>query len=102
MLTVGLVVGGVGYLALARYVWRYRAAAGGRGLFAVLLSVFWWTTFYALELHSRTVAEAQVWSGLKYLGVVALPPALLIFSLEYTGRRPVGRRVLALLAVEPA
>src|SRR5450755_1808529 len=101
VLAAGLVLGGLGYLALAWYVWRYRAAAGGRGLLGILLSAFVWTTFYALELSSRTVAVAQVWSALKFIGVVGMPPALLIFSLEYTGRREIGRRALALLAIEP-
>jgi serine phosphatase RsbU (regulator of sigma subunit)/PAS domain-containing protein len=101
VLATGLVLGGLGYLALAWYVWRYRAAAGGRGLLAVLVSVFVWTTFYALELSSRTVPTALVWSSLKYFGVLGLPPSLLAYAVEYTGRRGLSRRALALLCVEP-
>src|SRR5450631_2417959 len=101
VLAAGLVLGGLGYLALAWYVWRYRAAAGGRGLLAILLSVVVWTTFYALELSARTVSGAELWSGLKFFGVVGMPPALLSFSLEYTGRRGLSRRALGLLAIEP-
>ena len=101
VLAAGLVLGGLGYLSLAWYVWRYRAAAGGRGLLGILLSVFIWTSFYALELASRTVASAEVWSALKYIGVVGMPPALLSFAVEYTGRRGLSRRTLGLLAIEP-
>ncbi|HEX2806300.1 MAG TPA: histidine kinase N-terminal 7TM domain-containing protein, partial [Kineosporiaceae bacterium] len=101
VLGAGLALGGLGYLALAWYVWRYRAAAGGRGLLAILLSVFVWTTFYALELSARTVPSAELWSGLKYIGVVGMPPSLLAFSLEYTGRRGLSRRALGFLTIEP-
>lgn len=101
VLAAGLVLGGLGYLALAWYVWRYRAAAGGRGLLAILLSVFVWTSFYALELASRTVPAAELWSALKYVGVVGMPPALLSFAIEYTGRRGLSRRSIGLLAIEP-
>jgi PAS domain S-box-containing protein len=101
VLAAGLVLGGLGYLALAWYVWRYRAAAGGRGLLGVLLGVFLWSTAYALELSSRTVAAAEFWSAVKYVGVNVMPPALLSFGLEYTGRRGLSRRALALLAVVP-
>src|SRR5512140_679104 len=101
VLATGLVLGGFGYLALAWYVWRYRAAAGGRGLLTILLSVFVWTTAYALELSSRTVATAELWNTVKFVGVVAMPPALLTFSLEYTGHRRPSRRTTALLAVVP-
>ena len=101
VLAGGLVLGGLGYLALAWYVWRYRAAAGGRGLLAILLSVFIWTSAYALELSSRTVATAELFNTVKFVGVVAMPPSLLAFSLEYTGRRDLTRRALALLSVVP-
>jgi len=101
LLAAGLVLGGLGYLALAWYVWRYRRSAGGRGLFAILLAVFVWTTAYALELTCRTVAAAEVWNTIKFLGVVSLPPALLSFSLEYTGRRGLGRRGVAVFGVVP-
>jgi PAS domain S-box-containing protein len=101
VLGAGLALGGLGYLALAWYVWRYRAAAGGRGLLAILLSVFVWTSFYALELSARTVPSAELWSGLKFIGVVGMPMSLMAFSLEYTGRRGVSRRALGFLLIEP-
>ena len=101
VLAAGLVLGGLGYLALAWYVWHYRAAAGGRGLLAVLLSVFLWTSAYAVELSCRTVDGAEAWAVVRFVGVVAMPPSLLAFALEYTGRRALGRRAVALLAVLP-
>jgi PAS domain S-box-containing protein len=101
LLGTGLMLGGLGYLALAWYVWRYRTAAGGRGLLAILLSVFIWTSAYALELSSRSVATAEIWATVKFVGVVAMPPSLLAFSLEYTGRRGLTRRAIGLLSILP-
>jgi PAS domain S-box-containing protein len=95
-------VGAAGYLALAWYVWLHRRAAGGHGLFALSLAVFVWSTCYALELVAYTVEVNRFWSGLKYVGIVAVLPGLAWFVDEYIGRRRLGRRGLALLCIEPA
>ena len=55
-----------------------------------------------MELASRDISTARVWSGLKFVGVVALPPALWAFVMQYTGRGRMFRRVLWFLAIEPA
>jgi serine phosphatase RsbU (regulator of sigma subunit) len=103
-LGAAVVVGlAAGYLALAGYVWRLRAVSGARPLIVMILAVVVWTVFYGLELASTDERWAIVWSGLKFVGIVALPPAWLTFVLQYTGRRgPLPRRLLALLLVEPA
>ena len=102
VLSATLLVGAVGYLVLAGYVWRYRSVAGARPLVVLLLAIGVWTLCYCMELRSHDVASAQLWSGLKYLGVVAAAPAMLAFVAEYTGRgRGLPVWVLAALAVEP-
>jgi PAS domain S-box-containing protein len=100
-LGLGLAVGGAAYLLMSWYVWRRRAAAGGPSLVVALLGIFVWTTCYAVELSTHTVAAAQVWSGLKFIGVVTVPAALWAFVRQYTIRRPLSRRMLAALCVEP-
>ncbi|WP_143447895.1 histidine kinase N-terminal 7TM domain-containing protein [Kineosporia sp. R_H_3] len=94
-------VGAAGYLALAWYVWRYRRAAGGHGLVALSLAVFVWTTCYAMELVTDTLEINKVWSGLKFVGIVAVLPGLAWFVDEYTGARRLTRGRLALLCIEP-
>src|SRR3954447_15279396 len=101
-LGLGLAVGGAAYLAMSWYVWRRRAAAGGPSLVIVLLGIFVWTACYAVELCTHSVAAAQVWSGLKFVGVVTVPGALWVFVRQYTTRRPLSRRLLVALCVEPA
>lgn len=101
-LAAALVVGGVSYLILAWYAWRRREVAGGRGLAALLIAVFVWSACYALELRAHTVADAELWSGLKFVGIVAVAPAFWSFVVAYSGRSAgLSRRVLALLLVEP-
>src|SRR4051812_30293897 len=100
-LGLGLAVGGAAYLGMLWYVWRRRAAAGGTSLVLVLLGIFLWSGCYAIELTTRSVATAEVWSGLKFVGIVTVPGALWVFVRQYTTRRGVSRRAAALLCVEP-
>jgi PAS domain S-box-containing protein len=100
-LGLGLAVGGAAYLAMWWYVWRHRAAAGGTSLVVALLGIFVWTACYAVELSTDRVATAEVWSGLKFIGVVTVPGSLWVFVRQYTTRRGVSRRTVALLCIEP-
>lgn len=93
----GLVLAG-----LAAYVaWR-RESRMGWSLAVVLVSVAWWGLAYAVELSVEDVAAKSRWGDLKYVGILALAPAWLVFVLQYTGRGSrVTPRLLAVLAVEP-
>lgn len=99
---VVLVGSGVADIAAALSVWRRRDRVGRASLCAVLLAAAAWCLAYALELG--TSGDSRVlWGALKFIGTTLLPPAWLIFALEYSGRltRP-GRRLIAALAIEPA
>ncbi len=100
-LGLGLAVGGAAYLAMVWYAWRHRAAAGGTSLVVVLSGIFVWTACYAVELSTHSVGTAELWAGLKFVGVVTVPGALWVFVRQYTTRRGVSRRAMALLLVEP-
>ncbi len=98
---VVLAVSGVVDLVAALSMWRRRGRVGRDSLCAVLLSAAVWCLAYALELMASGNARVM-WGALKFIGTTLLPPAWLIFALQYTGRltRP-GPRVLAALAIEP-
>jgi serine phosphatase RsbU (regulator of sigma subunit) len=87
---------------LAAYVaWR-RGTRMGWSLAVLLVAVAWWGTAYAVELSVGEVALKSRWGDLKYVGIVALAPAWLVFVLQYTGRgERVTRRLVALLAIPP-
>ena len=100
-LIAALVAAGVGYLALAGFVWANRQGIGSRALVLILLSVKVWSVCYAIELSCTTIETAQWWSVFKYFGIVLLPPALWSFTLAYTGRGNLSRRAIALMAIHP-
>lgn len=90
------------YVAIAAFVWSHREAVGGRALTLLLLAAGTWTICGAVEVSLLDPRSQELWGDIKYVGIVALPPALLAFAVEYTGRRRrMGRRAVALLAIEP-
>ncbi|TGN65728.1 PAS domain-containing protein [Nocardioides eburneiflavus] len=102
LFAVLMVVAGVVLAGLAAYVaWR-RESRMGWSLAVLLVAVAWWGLAYAVELSVDDVAVKSRWGDLKYVGILALAPAWLVFVLQYTGRGSrVTRRLLAVLAVEP-
>jgi PAS domain S-box-containing protein len=97
-----LAAGAVLYLAVAAYVWRHRRALGARALIVLLLSAAVWTLLSVIEISQPDPRLQERWGDLKYVGIVALPPAFLAFALQYTGRRRrLRRRWIIALAVEP-
>ncbi len=102
VLTGAMVAAGVVLALLAVYVWRRRGAAAGLSLAVLLSAVAWWAATYAVELGTDDLGARMRWGDLKYVGIAVLPPAWLVFVLQYTGRgRLVTRRLLAVLAIEP-
>ena len=88
----------------ALYVGWRRGAAAGVSLAVLLTAAAWWGLFYAVELSIDTndLATRGLWGDVKYVGVCVLPPAWLVFTLQYTGRgHLVTRRLLAVLTAGP-
>ena len=97
MTLAGLLLAG-----LAVYVGRRRDTGAGLTLAVLLVSVAWWGLAYAVELSVQDLTVRLRWGDLKYVGICALPPAWLLFVLQYTGRAHlVNRRLVALLTLEP-
>ncbi len=102
ILTAATVLTALVLSGLAAYVWRRRGSRAGLGLSVLLVSGAWWAAAYAVELSTRDLAARGHWGDLKYVGITVLPPAFLVFVLQYTGRHDaVTRRRLGLLGVEP-
>ena len=84
------------------YVSRRPGAVGSVGLTAVLACAAVWGLAYGFELGAPTPSWRELWGSSKYVGIVLLPPAWLVFALQYTGReRFITPRALAVLAIEP-
>jgi len=88
--------------AAAAGVWRRNRAAGRLSLTLLLLAAAVWSATYAMELVTVGRLSREFWGSLEFVGTTALPPAWLMFVLEYTGRRDrLTRRLIGLLAIEP-
>jgi len=88
--------------ALAVYAWRRRAIPGGTAFFVLMAAVAEWSFSYALELGDASLASKLFWVRVEYFGIVTIPAAWLIFSLQYTGlRQLLARRTLVFLAIMP-
>jgi signal transduction histidine kinase len=101
-LGTGLLLGGAACLtACAVYIWRYRRRPTATSLVVVLAALVEWSLARAVELAASGPAQ-RLSCDLKYVGLVVLAPAAIVFVLQYAGfiRRP-SPLLLGLLAVEP-
>ena len=98
LLTAGLLTGW-----LAWFVARSRfSALGARPLFFLLTGCSYWSLIYALQ-NVLTQSPWKEWLDKAVNpGIMLVPAAWLVFSLEYSGRgRHITRRLITLLAIEP-
>ncbi|MBL7065155.1 MAG: ATP-binding protein [Anaerolineae bacterium] len=87
---------------LALFAWRRRPAPDATAFVLLMLAVAEWSLAYALRLAGTDLATKLFWAKVRYLGIVIVPAAWLIFALQYTGRgKWLTRRNLTLLAIEP-
>ena len=98
-----LLLAGAGCLtACAVYVWRFRRSPAATSLVVVLAALVQWSVAHAVELAAGDLATRRLFCDLKYIGLVVLAPASIIFVLQFTGRlRRPSPLLLGLLAVEP-
>lgn len=88
--------------ALAWFGWRKRPATGAAAFALTMLASALWALFNALELGAADLPAKIFWLKFEYLGIVLLPPAWLVFALQYTGRiERLSRRAMLMLAIEP-
>ena len=87
---------------LARHAWQRRSALGSISFAALTLAVTQWSLAYALELGSAEPETKILWAKLQYVGMVVIPVAWIILSLELSGReRWITRRNILLLSIIP-
>ncbi len=95
---------------VAVYAFRRQHIPGAFAMGVMILGVNWWTLAYALQLTADQFpgvmpalsGDPLFWFKSLFIGVVVIPPAYLVFVLQYTGyRRQISRRVLLALSVFP-
>jgi diguanylate cyclase (GGDEF)-like protein/PAS domain S-box-containing protein len=88
--------------AMAVYAWHRRAIPGGIAFFVLMAAVAEWSFGYTMELGSASMAAKFAWVRMQYFGIVTIPAAWLVFSLQYTGLRKLpNRRTSILLCIMP-
>ena len=101
--TILLLLSGGVSLGLAVAAWRRRPVPGAESLTVMMVAGAFWGLAYACELSGGTPAAQIFWGEVKYLGIVVVPYAWLVFALRYTGWDGwFTARVFALLALVPA
>jgi PAS domain S-box-containing protein len=100
--TTLLLVGAGCLTACAVYIWRYRRRPLATSLVVVLAALVEWSLARAVENVATGPATMRLFCDLKYIGLLVLAPAAVVFVLQYAGfiRRP-SPLLLGLLAVEP-
>lgn len=89
--------------ALTRAVLRRRAVAGGRAFALTMVAATFWCLTTALGLVVSGVEAKRLALNSEYFAILTLPPAWLVFALQYTGRvRRLSTTVIAALLVVPA
>lgn len=86
---------------LAFYLWDHRKTSGAKSAAVLLLALFVWSTGYCLEVTGVELLTKLFWEKFQYFGIVTLPVALFVFSLEFSGRKSwiTTSRLIALLIV---
>jgi len=103
-LLTGVLLGTIAVgVATAILAWRERREPGGLPLVALMIGQIWWSAFLVFDLNTTALATKVFWANVRWVGVVIIPVAWLLFALEYAGRDEyISVRSVAGLSVIPA
>jgi PAS domain S-box-containing protein len=88
--------------ALTVLAWRQRPKPGATPFAAMMGAGTWWVVTSAIGLFTLDPGRRLLLHSLEWVSPILIPPAWLVFALEYTSREEyVSRRTLAVLGVVP-
>ena len=88
--------------SLAGVAFQRRRAVGALPLAVILFALGIWTFAYGLRWTTINQGMIHFWLNLTYIGIVATPAAVLVFTFQHTQHPFIfRRRHYALLAIEP-
>ena len=89
-------------LLVAIHAWRKRNILGSINLFGLMIAIFIWALFDAVEKLSPTPGLKIFFSQIQYIGIASVPILYLIFSARYSQQdKWLSRSVLILLWMIP-
>jgi PAS domain S-box-containing protein len=81
---------------------RYRTKPIATTFLALMSTLAWWSLTVVLEHASLGLSAKVFWVKMSYFGIVTLPPAWVVFTLQYANREKwLTRRNLAMLTIMP-
>ena len=90
-------------LTAAIQLWRQRDSWQVKSIIIMMLSLFFWALGYGMALKVDSEAAKLFWAALELAGVAAIPAALVMLAISYSGRASLlNRRVVAWIFVLPA
>ncbi len=90
-------------LLVIRLVWVHRQLPGGRNFIRLMAAVSYWVLLVSLEYSTGYLVLHILFAKLAYIGIVAIGPFFLLFSLQYThNERYLTRKTQTLLWIIPA
>lgn len=93
---------GLTSILVAFYLWRRRSTPAAKTLLILMAATAEWAFLSALHKVSPDLSTKILIAKMQYIGIVTVPPALLVFVLQYTGReRWLTNRNLILLTILP-
>jgi diguanylate cyclase (GGDEF)-like protein/PAS domain S-box-containing protein len=88
------------YVSIVAYM--RRSAPGARPLMVLGAAIAVWTLTYAIYFAVDSETAGYFWLRATYLGVLTVPTAFLLFSIQYANRSHwLKKKVIALLYIEP-
>ncbi|MBK8047500.1 MAG: hypothetical protein IPK16_10465 [Anaerolineales bacterium] len=100
-----LVVAAITSIFLITIIVPRRSALGAKALISMLIAVAIWEVAYALEIYSPTLDEKIFFAKVEYIGIAAVVPAWLVFTVLYTHqdrwiiRNPIGIVLMSAIPV---
>jgi diguanylate cyclase (GGDEF)-like protein/PAS domain S-box-containing protein len=100
--SIPLIIAALISAGIATLVWRRRPAPGAVWLSVHMLGVTIWSSAMAAMWLSTSRATQDFWLDLSSLGIILVPPAFLLFSLQISHNDVLlTRKLISFLAVEP-
>jgi len=99
---IALIISAAISALVAFIAWQRRSAPGAVGLCLAMLGMVIWASTYSVRWLQTEPSRQMYWLDATYLGVVIVPTAFMILTLQYTNRSHLlTRRNLSLFAIEP-
>lgn len=72
---------------LSYYIKKYKTTPGAKYFSLLLISIVFYSFFYALEISSTEIHTILIFYKMEYIGISTLPLLFLFFAMKYSGKK---------------